>query len=208
MATITFLTNTPANYPINSTNGSGLGFFGSSFGSSVQVGAYQTTTWVTDGNGTTQGPQTNNITWTHPSSGSINGAASVNVRDIPNSLSTLRINFSHTSAIKTQNEQLRIYDRSNINNDPSGVLCKVIEVAHPSNTQTGTLGSGSSSWNTPTGSSVVLNLAFSSPGVSGQRPNGTNTTDMNHDYFFGLSSSPNSIGSKTQFGLYFQLEYL
>jgi hypothetical protein len=127
---------------------------------------------------------------------------------MPNSLATLRINFSHTSAVKTQNEQLRIYDRSSISNDPSGVLCKVAEVAHPSNTQSGSLGSGSSSWNTPTGSSVVMNLTFSSPGDSGNRPNGTNTSSLNHDYYFNISASPNSIGSKTNFGLYFQLEYL
>lgn len=207
MATITFLTNTPANYPINNLNGSGLGFYGASFGSSVAVGSYQTTTWVTDSNGTIQGPQTNNCTWTHPSSGSLNGAASILIANMPNSLATLRINFSHTSAIKTQNEQIRIYDRSSISNDPSGVLCKVVEIAHPSTTQTGSLGSGSTSWSTPTGSSVVLNLAFSSPGQSGHRPNSTNTTDQNHDFYFNLSSSPNSIGSKT-FALYFQLEYL
>jgi hypothetical protein len=171
------------------------------------VGQYQTTTFVTDSAGVINGLQTNNCTWSHNNSGQLNGAAAINLLDMPNYLSTLRINFSHTTAIKTQNEKIRIYDRSNINNDPSGVLCKVAEIAHPSTTQTGSLGSGSSAWNTPTGSSVILSLAFSSPGPSGHRVNGPNTTDMNHDYFCNISSSPNSVGSKL-FAMYFQLEYL
>jgi hypothetical protein len=206
MATISFH-STGGSFAINNLSGSGLGFYGSTFGNSVAVGAYQTTTWITDSNGTVQGPQVENIKWTHPNSGSINGADSKALLDIPNHLATLRIRFNHSTAVKTQNEQLRIYDRSSISNDPSGVLCKVAEIAHPSTTQTGTLGSGDSSWKTPTGSSVVMTLGFSSPGQSGHRPNSTNTQDMNHDYHFALSSSPNSIGSKL-FALYFQCEYL
>jgi hypothetical protein len=206
MATIQFF-STGGSFSINNLGGSGLGFYGSTFGNSVAVGSYQTTTCITDSNGTVQGPQVENIQWTHPSSGSINGAASKALLDIPNHLATLKIRFNHSSAIKTQNEQLRIYDRSSISNDPSGVLCKVAEVVHPSTTQTGSLGSGDSSWKTPTGSSVVMNLGFSSPGLSGHRPSGPNNTDMNHDFHFALSSSPNSIGSKL-FALYFQLEYL
>lgn len=192
---------------IQNLNGSGLGFYGSSFGSSVEVGAYQDTTWITDGNGTSQGPQVDNVKWTHPNSGSINGAASKALTDIPNHLATLNIRFTHTSAVRTQNAKLRIYDRSNINNNPSGVTCKVAEIIHPSTTQTGTLGSGDSSWETPTGSSAIMDLV-ASPGMSGLRQNGSSTSEMRHDWYVAISPSPDSIGSKTQFGLYFQTEYL
>lgn len=204
MATISFRAD---DFGVENLNGSGLGFFGSTFGTSVEVAAYQDTTWITDGNGTTQGAQVNNIKWTHPSSGSINGAASKNLLDMPNYLATLNIRFTHSSAIKTQNAKLRIYDRSSINNPASGVTCKVAELIHPSTTQTGSLGSGDSTWETPTGSSVIMSLV-ASPGISGQRPNGANTSATDHDWYVAISASPDSIGSKTQFALYFETEYL
>lgn len=191
---------------ISNLSGSGIGFFGSAFGSSVNVGEYQTTTWVTNSAGTSQGIQTDNVKWTHPSSGSINGAASVGLTSIPNYLATLNIRFNHTSAIKTQNVKLRIYDRSNINNDPSGVTCQVAEIAHVDTAQTAN-GSGSSTWNNVHGSAVILTLT-ASPGHSGYRPNGASTTDANHDWYVALSASPDSIGSKTNFGLYCECEFL
>jgi len=44
--------------------------------------------------------------------------------------STLGIQFDHTSAVKTQNVQLRIYDRTNINNPASGVNTKAAELVN------------------------------------------------------------------------------
>jgi hypothetical protein len=204
MASIIFRSGS---FGIHNISGSGLGFYGTTFGNSVEVGAYQTTTWITNAAGTAQGPQVDNITWTHPNSGSINGAASKNLLDIPNHLCPLNIRFNHSSAVRTQNARLRIFDRTNINNNASGVTTKFAEVVHPSITQTGSLGSGVSSWDTPNGSSVVVSL-IASPGHSGIRPNGAGTTDMNHDWYGAISASPDSIGSKTLYGLYFQVEYL
>lgn len=186
--------------------GSGLGFYGSSFGSSVDVGSYQDTTFLTNSDGTTQGPQVNNIKWTHPASGSINGAASVSLLAIPNYLATLQIKLTSDTAVRTQNAKLRIYDRSSINNPASGVTCKVAELIHPGFTQVVT-GSGSSSWQTPTGSSVILSL-MASPGVSGLSPNGPSTSSVEHSWHCGLSCSPDSVGSKTSFALFFSTEYL
>lgn len=193
-------------FNINNLTGSGLGFFGSSFGSSVNVASYQDTTWITNSTGTIQGPQVNNCKWTHPNSGSLNGAGSTNLNTMPNYLSTLNIRFNHTSAVKTQNAKLRIFDRSNINNPASGVTCKVAEIIH-TDTVANANGSGSTSWQTPTGSSVIMSLT-SSPGQSGYSPNGSNTNDQNHDWYTNFSASPDSIGSKTNFAVYFQCEYL
>ena len=193
-------------FNINNLSGSGLGFFGSAWGASVNVGEFQQTTWITDSNGTIQGEQVDNVAWSHPNSGSINGAAPINLLNVPNYLSTLNIRFNHTSAIKTQNAKLRIYDRSNINNDPSGVTCYVAEVIHVNTTQDAT-GSGDSSWINVHGSAVVMDLV-ASPGLSGYSPNGPGTQDANHDFYVLISPSPDSIGSKTQFGLYAELEYL
>jgi hypothetical protein len=203
MATVEFYANALA---ISHLNGSGLGFYKNSFASSVNVGEYQDSTFITDSLGLNQGPQVDNIKYTHPNSGSINGLTSVNVLNIPNYLSTLRIRFNHTSPVKTQNAKFRVYDRNNINNDPSGVLCKVYEVIHPSTSQTGNLGSGTSSWITTFGSGSIVSLV-ASPGTSGIRPNGANTTDQNHDWYVAISASPSSVGSK-YFAGYFSVEFL
>ena len=203
MAAINFFADTEH---VQNLNGSGLGFFGTTFGNSVAVGAYQETTYVTDGNGTIEGPQVNNTLWTHPGSGSVNGAGSDDLTHMTNRLATLNVRFTHGSAIRTQNAKWRVFDRSSINNDPSGVTCACAEIIHP-NPTAGAGGSGDSTWNFPTGSSVIMDLA-ASPGQSGLSPNGLSTIDARHDWYVALSASPDSIGSKTQFGGYFEVEYL
>ncbi len=143
MASFVFMANAPSLFTINALSGSGLGFFGANFGDSVPVGQYQTTTFITNGNGTTLGPQTNNITWINSASGTINSATSgIGLLAIPNYLVPLMIEFQHSSAVRLQNTKLYIYDRSSISNAPSGVTCKVAEIIHPNTTQT-TTGSGS-----------------------------------------------------------------
>jgi hypothetical protein len=62
----------------------------------------------------------------------------------------------------------------------------------------------------------------SSPGASGKNTNISDTnsslnyltqegslhSSARHDWYVALSSEPESIGSKTQYGLYFSVEYL
>lgn len=203
MATISF---SALDQGIQNLNGSGLGFYGATHGQSVNVSSYQDCTFITDSTGTIPGPQVHNIKYVHPASGSINGLTAVNVLDIPNYLASLKISFTHTSPVKTQNAQFRVYDRSNINNNPSGVLCKVAELVHPSTSQTGSLGSGNASWSTIQGSGSILSMT-ASPGISGLRPSGSNTTQAQHDWYLAISASPSSTGSKT-FAGYFSVEYL
>jgi hypothetical protein len=49
-----------------------------------------------------------------------------------------------------------------------------------------------------------------SPGPTGIFVGAGNSTYSStvHDWFVGISASPNSIGSKTEYGLYVSLEYL
>lgn len=192
---------------VQNLNGSGLGFYGSAFGESVEIGSYQDSTFITNSAGTTQGPQATNIKHTHPNSGSINGLASINLLNVPNYLATLNVRFTNDTAVKCQNPKFYVYDRSSINNNPSGVLCKVAEIVHPSPTQTGLTGSGNTSWQTVQGSGSVLNLTFESPGFSGIAPSGNNTQDTRHDFYLAISASPSSVGSKL-FAGYFSVEYL
>lgn len=206
MATITFYGG-GGPYAIANMLNSGIGFFGTNFGESVGVGSYQTTTFITDGNGTNEGGQINNVTYENTASGTINGASAVHLKQIPNYLATLNARFEHGSVVKTQNAKWRIYDRTAINNDPSGVTCQVYETLHVPATQLIGEGSGANTWTHVHGSAVVLDLA-DSPGISGTSPAGASTTDTRHDWYLCLSASPNSIGSKTLFGGYLSLEYL
>lgn len=204
MASVVFYAG--EDFAINALNGSGLGFFGGGFGQSIDVGSYNDATFITDSNGSTQGPQVDNIKWLNSASGIVNGASSgIALTAIPNYLATLRINFNHSSNVRTQNVKLRAYDRVSINNDPSGVTFKVAELIHPDTVQNNT-GSGSTTWQEPTGSSVIMSLT-ASPGESGLRPNGASTSDKQHDWYLALSGSPDSIGSKN-FALYIEMEYL
>jgi hypothetical protein len=185
-----------------------LGFYGGGFGFSVEVASFQDTTFITNGAGTSQGPQVDNIKWKDSASGIVNGASSgVALTAIPNYLATLNIRFTHASAVKTQNTKLRIYDRSNINNDASGVTTKVAEIIHANISQALNNGSGDTTWNTPAGSAVIMDLV-AAPGMSGQSVNGPSTTMDRHDWYVAISASPDSIGSKTLYGLYVELEYL
>lgn len=206
MATIAFYAG--ETFSIQNLAGSGLGFYGDSgFGSSVQVGSYQDSTFITNSNGTAQGPQVDNCKWMSSSTAELNGAGSgVALTCIPNYLATLNVRFTHTSAVQTQAVKLRIFDRTSINNPASGVTTKCAEVIHADTTQTNN-GSGDTSWITPAGSAVIMDLV-SSPGQSGYSPNGTSTSDQTHDWYVAISASPDSIGSKTLYGLYTELEYL
>lgn len=206
MAQISFFAG-GGSFQINNVSNSGLGFYGSGFGNSVAVGSYQDTTFITNGAGTTQGQQVNNIKYQNVASGIINSASSgVALTAIPNYLATLNVRFTHSSSVKTQNAKGRVYDRSAINNPASGVTCKVAEVIHPDTVQTNN-GSGDTTWLTPAGSAIIVDFV-SSPGTSGIRPNGAETTDVQHDWYAAISASPDSIGSKTMFAWYFEVEYL
>ena len=213
MAAISFYVNT-SGFDYNlSVGGSGLAFFGDGgFGQSVNVGAYQGTTFVSDGTGLTQGAQGKNIKWLNAGSGILGSEASgVGLQNIPNYQSTLQVRFTHASKVSTQNAEMRIYDRSSINTGATGVTTKIAEIIHPSPVTGATskyisLGSGDSDWITPTGSAIVVEFA-SSPGISGLYAGGSRR-DTRHEWHAALSASPDSIGNKTGYGLYFALEYL
>ena len=126
---------TPA---IDSLGGSGLAFYGSSAGSSVQIGAYQGTTYIANTDGSTYTSETNNIKYlasTFPSGqtnigGQFGTATNIGLSGVKTFQGTLGIEFGHTTAVTIQNAQLRIYDRSNINNPASGVNTKVAEIVN------------------------------------------------------------------------------
>jgi len=192
-------------------NSSGLGFFGASFGTSVQVGQYQDSTFITTSNGSSQGPQATNCKFETPSGVIINGDSSIQPSAVPINSGTMNVRFTFDSAVQTQNAELRIFDRSNINTGATGVTTKVLQVCNGgsgvSSSGTAIAPGSHSGWFTPVGSSVTVPL-LSSAGTSGTSISGVATQDDRHDWYVCLSASPDSIGAKEAFGLYVQLEYL
>ena len=165
MAIIDFqiIANNDAEPQLDTFSGSGLGFFGATAGASVQIGSYQDSTYVSNSAGTVTTDQTNNIKYvgnTYPSGvctvSSVGSPFTVGLSGVKSACCTLGIRFSHNTAVKTQNCQLRIYDRSNINNPASGVNTKVAELINFNgsawNTQSSlgvsssVLGSGDAFW--------------------------------------------------------------
>lgn len=186
---------------------SGLGFFDGGFGVSIVVGGFNSRMFITSPNGTVEGPETDNVKYVSSGSAILGQSGSpVALTQIPNDAATLNIRFTNTTAVKTRNAEVRIYDRDDIDNSPSGVICYGAEIIHTGITQTNN-GSGDSVWTQLYGSGSTLAMV-DSPGTSGASPSGIDTTDTRHDWYLALSASPQSVGSKTDFGLYFSVEYI
>lgn len=253
MATITFHANNNDIYPSNPNNppdlidhsaDSGVGFFGGGFGISVPVNDYQTTTYVTNANGTASGVRCSNLkyddTVAYPNSGvQIQGATVTGTSGIPNIAAPLVIRFEHTEGVRVQNCKLRIFDRSDVANHASGVTTQVYEIRHPHpvegvdfSANKGPLKhrgvADAHGWTQfADGFSMTDMVLTPGPGPSGLNTSsdeilatgdgtytnwisnsGESCRSIRHDWFIGLSASPDSIGSKTDFALYFTLEYL
>jgi len=211
MASIDFYINTGSDFNLLG-GGSGLGFYGDGgFGYSVQVGAYQGRTYVTDGNGVTMGPESSNVKYLSANSGILGQTGSgIALTHIPNYQASMNIRFTNVDPVQVQNTHLYVYDRVSTSNPPSGVDFQVAELIHPSVSQA-VLGSGDASW-TLFGSGLPTSKILSaSPGASGEyagNGSGSVHTDTRHDFYLALSVSPKSIGSKTQVALSAYIEYL
>lgn len=191
--------------------GSGIGFYGASHGASVQVGSYQDTTFMTDGTGAADYGQITNCKYPGNSSGvEIDGGSEVQLSGVSTQSGTLNVRFTYDTAVKTQNCELRIYDRSNIASGAVGVTTQVAQLCNGGsgvNQTSGTAQAAHNGWMALAGSGTIMTLLYSA-GESGLSPSGTSTEDDRHDWYVCLSATPTSIGSKTDYGLYVELEYL
>ena len=163
-----------------------------------------------------------------------NGNAGLFLANLPNYLAPLKISFTNDTAVKVQNCKLKIFDRNDITKPAKGVYTYVYEVRHPSTLQSvANLDHkqvAADTWKefAPEGIiSTADELDFTAgPGVSGMNTNtndpdplvdstlGHNSRDgaahqsVRHDWYCAISASPDAVGSKTDYGLYFTLEYL
>ena len=109
MAEIIFqlLHNANGTAAVDDLGGSGLAFYGSTAGSSVQIGEYQSKTFVSNGDGSEYKDETNNIKYvasTYPSgqttiAGQFGGPNNIGLSGIKSFQGTLGIQFGHTSAV-------------------------------------------------------------------------------------------------------------
>lgn len=149
MASISFQV-LDGNFGSKTISGSGLGFYGAGgFGSSVSTTSYQDNTFITNADGTAQYGSVRNIKYL-TTSGCYDKEASASgmLTQLNASDATLTIHFDHTTAVKVQNAQLRIYDRDSPDNPAVGVITKVAEIVNfgsACEAGTGTLG-GVNGW--------------------------------------------------------------
>ena len=217
--------------------GSGLGFYGSSIGVSVPVAEYQTTTYHTNGDGTDTAGATKLKNTQYATSTTVkpDTADAIDNDTLANFETPLNVRFTHTEPVAVQNVKLRIFDRNDIAKAASGVDTRVYEARHPmgshSISQLGlnagapydtdwTLFNGDSSDDEKeipltagpgvSGSNTLVNESASVATLIGTdgTAEGASHKSMRHDWYMALSASPESIGSKTSYGLYFTLEYL
>ena len=223
MATITFHANDEnlgvgtEGTLIEHTGGSGLGFFGAGFGISVPVGQTQDTTFVTNGDGTNQGARIQNTKYMAAGTTSFNAGTAQNNQTLPNRYAPLNVRFTHTEPVRVRHP----YPNDGTNGDNAVY-------------STSSRGVGDHNWVTYEGGETPTDMNFvSSPGTSGWNtvsndavvttyPDGTGVggykvwlsnsgsllRDIRHDWYVAISAEPDSIGSKTEYGLYFTLEYL
>lgn len=190
---------------------SGFGYYGATgFGASVPVGEWHKRTFITNGSGTVQGPEVNNFIFLDDESGEFShGAGAIKLTQVPNYMAPFHFRFEYDTPVNVQNAQLRIYDRVNPDNPPSGVDVLVAEVIHPDTVQNDN-GSGDPAWLDAGGLDGAISFS-PNPGSGGNYAgDGTDSDHLDtiHDWFAVIAASPQSVGSKTQFGMLFSTEYL
>jgi len=90
---------------LNESAGSGLAFFGDSgFGASIRVGDWQGRTYISNGAGSTQGPEAPNVKYLTSGTAVLGQSGSgIALTAIPNAQATLNPRFTYDTPVKVQN---------------------------------------------------------------------------------------------------------
>lgn len=170
-----------------------LGFFGANFGFSIKVGEYNNTCFVTTDNGSTNHGQVPNLRYANVSGAYVaSELTATELLEVDNSEATIRIRLVTDSAVQTQNASLRVFDRNNINNNPSGVTAYAAEIKKQEPT---VRGSGDANWTQIYGSGSTLALEDHTDPLT------------THTWWIAMTATPVSIGAKT-FGVYMESEFV
>jgi hypothetical protein len=177
-----------------------IGFFGSAGAPSspVVVGEYQNRTHRTNSAGADLGVLIN-VKYTGSSDAQVSGVSYPNIEDLPGASGTLLMRFREASdsAVLTQNGFLRairfVANIPDITLKPLNIDIRAFKAADTQGN------AGDSSWTqladgAGAGSDLTLSNHTSSQTV--------------HDYVVAVSVSPQTVGTKVDFGFLAQLEYL
>jgi len=171
-----------------------IGFYGPGFGLSVRVGDFNENTFRTTEDGQTDGNSLPNLRFANVSGAFVaNEILATPLLEVLNSEATLRVELITDVAVTTQNATFRTFDKTSIDNPPSGVSVFAAEIRNA----VGPVGSGDVNWTQNLGGSGVV--------LSMDDQTNPNTT---HNFWIGITSSPTSIGEKTNFAFYFETEFL
>ncbi len=173
MATFTHYLQGSTDTTITSTDR--LQFAGGTFDSAITVGEYNDSTHVKDDTDSdkSSGNSPNN-----------NKYGTISSWPISTGDCALKINFSHSSSVETQNAIFYAYDGSDTTAGPSNVTFYAAE------------GGVSSSWTNAEGSGSALALADNTSAAT------------SHDFYLAVSASPDTVGTKTGNMYRIELEYL
>lgn len=164
-------------------------FAGGTFGSAIMVGQYNSSTHVessgaadlSSGNGPKNAKFISQTGGTGGDSQVDIGGGTVDLDSVSTANSPIKINFSHGSAVVVTGWKACFYDGTTPATAPSDITCKLAEQGEANFTSGG-------------GTANAVNLA-----------DGTSATS--HDRYLIPSCSPDTVGTKTAFGLYTELTY-
>jgi hypothetical protein len=193
--------------PPGDTSGANhVGFFGAGGPKGVPfaviVDRYQDATYITNTSGNNLGDvgvpgsgELINTKFEAAGLANVSGIGGISVADIPQESGTLLIRFvpSGATAVRTQNAVCRTV----VLNSASGVddITGIVVGLKVWGFETG----ASNSWSQTAGTGALDNRVFFVD---------HNTVDLVHDFFVSLSSSPENVGQRNDFGFFFVIEFL
>jgi len=161
-------------------------FSGAAFATPVVVNSYQTTTHVENSGGTetcTAGVHLHNIAYVSSGNFTLDGGGSTALSgSVPTTANcTLKINFADASSVTTTGGLFYAYDGTTTTSAPTGVTFQAFEQSD-------------TTWTAASGSAAAVSIT-------------DDTASTSHDYYFGISATPTSVGEKTAFKLRIELTY-
>lgn len=194
--------------PGNTSGANHVGFFGAGGPQGVPfaviVDKYQDSTYVTNTSGVNMGVapfgllesgRLNNTKFEEDGLANVNGVGGVELSGIPQLSGTLLIRFepSGSIAVRTQNVLLRTV----ILNSASGIddLTGVVVGVKMQGFEPG----ADNAWTQTAGLGALDNRIFFVD---------HNDADLVHDFFVSLSASPEAVGQRNDFGMFFVIEFL
>lgn len=194
--------------PGNTSGANHVGFFGAGGPQGVPfaviVDKYQDSTYITNVSGFNMGVapfgvkasgELNNTKFQDASLANVNGVGSVELSGIPQLSGTLLIRFepSGSTAVRTQNVLLRtvVLNSASGIDDVTGVVVGLkVQGFEPA---------ADNAWTQTAGDGALDNRIFFVD---------HNVPDLVHDFFVSLSTSPEGVGERNDFGMFFIIEFL